>query len=332
LELRLRNNLLGINLKVNPMEFFKPNTNIDFLGLRKWAALFSCIVFIASLISFFYHGLNLGLDFTGGTQIELSFQKPADLDKIRTELDKAGFPHAEVQSFGSSRSVIVTMAPKKSAKGEIVDQRKIQEQIKDSVLKAIPEATFSRADYIGAKVSSELTYKGILAVVVGVLATMIYIAFRFEYRLAVSAAISLIHDPVLILGVFSFFHIEFDLTSLAAVLTILGYSLHDSIVVFDRVRENFRGVRRGTPIHIVNAAINQTLSRTVISSTLTFVVVAVLFALGGPTIHSFAMALMVGIAIGTYSSIYVAGSLAVALGLNRSDLLPAVKKDYDEKP
>ncbi|MBU0455223.1 MAG: protein translocase subunit SecF [Pseudomonadota bacterium] len=317
------------------MEFFKPNTQIDFLGLRGKAAIFSLIVFVASLISFFYHGLNLGLDFTGGTQMELAFNKPADLQQIRDELTKAGYSRAEVQSFGSSRSVIVTLAPKKTtknAKSSEEEQKVVQETLVQNVQKALPDAKLNRAEFIGAKVSGELVYKGILAVVVALLATMIYIAFRFEYRLAVSAAISLIHDPVLILGVFSFFHIEFDLTSLAAVLTILGYSLHDSIVVFDRVRENFRKMRRGTPVHIVNAAVNQTLSRTVISSVLTFVVVAVLFLLGGPSIHAFAMALMVGIAIGTYSSIYVAGSLAVVLGLNRSDLLPSAKENYDTAP
>ena len=307
------------------MEFFKPNINIDFLGVRKWAALFSVVIFICSIISFVYYGLDLGLDFTGGTQIELSFKHPVDLQDIRDNLKTSGFGSTEVQSFGDSKSVVITLAPKKDVK----DQKQIQKSLVNTILKMFPDAKANRVDFMGAKVSSELAYKGILAVIVAVLSTMIYIAFRFEYRLAISAAVSLIHDPVLILGVFSFFHVQFDLTTLAAVLTILGYSLHDSIVVFDRVRENFKKIRKGTPIQIVNAAVNQTLSRTIISSVLTFLVVAVLFFLGGPTIHAFSMALMIGIAIGTYSSIYVAGSLAVALGLNRSDLLPSSKKDND---
>ena len=313
------------------MEFFKAEPKIDFLGIRKWAALFSIVICLLSIVSLVYYGLNLGLDFTGGTQIELEFNQPANLNAIRQNLQTAGFESAAVQSFGGSRSVIVTLAADKGQETQTneLGKKREQEKMIKSVLKAVPDAKFSRAEFIGAKVSSELTYKGILAVIIAVIATMIYIAFRFEYRLAISAAVSLIHDPILILGVFSFFHIQFDLTSLAAVLTILGYSLNDSIVVFDRVRENFRKIRRGTPVSIVNGAINQTLSRTIMTSGLTSVVVVVLFLLGGPSIHAFSLALLIGILIGTYSSIYVAGSLAVTLGLNRSDLLPAVKKDYD---
>jgi len=314
------------------MEFFKPNTNIDFLGLRKWAAIISFIVFTASLVSFFVHGLNLGLDFTGGSQIQLSFKNPVDLGQIRGKLEHAGFDKMQVQSFGDSRTIIVSVAADQTKASEGQNEKRIQEKLKAGVLKALPNARFDNLNYIGAKVSGELANKGLLAVVVAMLATMIYIAFRFEWRLAVSAAVSLVHDPVLILGVFSFFHIQFDLTTLAAVLTIIGYSLHDSIVVFDRVRENFRKMRRGSSVDIVNAAINQTLSRTVISSGLTLSVVVVLFFLGGPTIHAFSLALIIGIMIGTYSSIYVAGSLAVALGLSRKDLLVTVKKEVDDTP
>jgi preprotein translocase subunit SecF len=317
------------------MEFFKAEPKIDFLGIRKWAALFSLVICLASVISLFYYGLNLGLDFTGGTQIELEFSQPADLNDVRQKLHTAGFGDVSVQSFGGSKSVMVILAAdKKAAKKETSEQSEDQQRVEQeklvrSVLNALQDAKLSQVGFIGAKVSGELTYKGILAVLIAVVATMIYIAFRFEYRLAVSAAVSLIHDPLLILGIFSFFQIQFDLTSLAAVLTILGYSLNDSIVVFDRVRENFRKIRKGTPTEIVNGAINQTLSRTIMTSGLTLIVVVVLFLLGGPSIHAFSLALMIGILVGTYSSIYVAGSLAVALGLNRSDLLPAVKKDYD---
>lgn len=306
------------------MEFFKAAPNIDFLGIRKWAAIFSVVICLVSLLSFFYYGLNLGLDFTGGTQIELEFDKPADINAIREKIHNVGFEGAEVQSFGNSRSVVLTLALDKKT-----DTDQAKEKLVNTVLNAIPDAKVIRADFIGAKVSSELAYKGVLAVIIAMIVTMLYIAFRFEYRLAVSAAVSLIHDPLLILGIFSFFQIPFDLTALAAVLTILGYSLNDSIIVFDRVRENFRKMRKGTPISIVNSSINQTLSRTIMTSGLTLIVVFVLFLLGGPSIHAFALALMIGIVIGTYSSIYVAGSLAVSLGLNRSDLLPAVKKDYD---
>ena len=197
---------------------------------------------------------------------------------------------------------------------------------------ALPGATFQSVNFVGSTVSSELAYKGILAVIVALLGTMIYIALRFEYRLAVSAAVALVHDPVLILGIFSFFHIQFDLTALAAVLTVIGYSLNDTIVVFDRVRENFRKMRRGTTVEVVNAAINQTLSRTIMTSSLTLTVVVVLFLFGGPTIHGFALALIIGIVIGTYSSIYVAGAFAVALGLSRKDLMTTAKREVEDRP
>ncbi len=314
------------------MEFFKPNTKIDFLGVRLWAAAFSIIVLLVSFVSFFYHGLNLGLDFTGGTQIELSFAQPVNVNQIRDELQQAKFIDYQVQNFGDSRDIVVTLGIDNSARIQTSDPKKVQDILVSSVLKVIPDATLNSASFVGGKVSVELAYKGTLAIVIALLATMIYIAFRFEWRLAVGAAVALIHDPVFILGVFSFFRIQFDLTALAAVLTILGYSLHDTIVVFDRVRENFRKMRHGSSQDIVNAAINQTLSRTVISSGLTLIVVAILFWLGGPTIHAFSMALIIGIIIGTYSSIYVAGSLAVSLGLSRANLLTIVKKEYDDLP
>lgn len=314
------------------MEFFKANSQINFYRLRKIAAVFSIVLFLLSIISLFVFHLNLGLDFTGGTQIRLSYQQPADLTQIRTQLIQAGFDKEEVQSFGDSRTVLLTLSSVQTT-GETSAQAKVeQEEMTQKVLNALPGSSFDSRTFIGAKVSGELAYKGILAVVVAMLATMIYIAFRFEWRLALGAVVALIHDPVLILGVFSFFRIQFDLTALAAVLTIIGYSLHDTIVVFDRVRENFRLIRRGTPIDIMNSAINQTLSRTVISSSLTFIVVVVLFLLGGPSIHAFALALIVGILIGTYSSIYVAGSVAIMLGLSKKDLMAASKKAYDDMP
>jgi preprotein translocase subunit SecF len=314
------------------MEFFKSVPNINFYRLRKSAAGFSILLCLLSIISLCVFRLNLGLDFTGGTQLQLSFEQAADLNQVRLDLKKAGFDREEVQSFGDSKTIVVTLSSVQTEGKSPEEIKAAQDQLTQQVLQAIPNAHFDGLQFIGSKVSSELAYKGILAVIVAMLATMIYIAFRFEWRLAVSAAVALIHDPILILGVFSFFHIEFDLTSLAAVLTIIGYSLHGTIVVFDRVRENFRKIRRGTPIEITNASINQTLLRTIISAMLTMVVVVVLFYLGGPVIHAFSLALIIGIVVGTYSSIYVAGSLSVALGLSRKDLLPPGKKDYDEMP
>lgn len=314
------------------MEFFKSTININFYRLRTVAAVFSIVLFLVAILSFYKNGLNLGLDFTGGTQIQFSYPQAVDLNQIRSNLAKANLEEAQVQSFGDSKTILITLGVNALKVLPNETEKDMQNRVKDQLVTALPGAQFNSAAFIGAKVSSELAYKGILAVVVAMIATMIYIAFRFEWRLAVSAAISLVHDPVLILGVFSFFHIEFDLVSLAAVLTIIGYSLHDSIVVFDRVRENFRKMRKGTPVEVVNSAINQTLSRTIISSGLTLSVCVVLFLWGGSSIHAFSLALIIGIIVGTYSSIYVAGSLALALGLSRKDLLPAAKQSVDDRP
>jgi preprotein translocase subunit SecF len=312
------------------MEFFKQNTKIDFMRIRKWAAIFSVLLFLISIGSLCVNGLNWGLDFTGGTQVVVSFQHPANLQQIRRELSQANMGASSVQSYGNTHDVLISLAAKKTNKQQ--NEKLLQQKISTKIVQAVPGAKIGSVNFIGAAVSSELAYKGVLAVIVALLGTMIYIAFRFEYRLAVSAAVAMIHDPVLILGIFSLFHIEFNLTALAAVLTVIGYSLNDTIVVFDRVRENFRKIRKGTPAEVVNISINQTLSRTVMTAGLTLMVVLALFFLGGMTIHSFALAFIVGIVIGTYSSIYVAGALAVALGLSRTDLLPSAKKVLEEVP
>lgn len=305
------------------MEFFKANTKIDFMGQRKWAALFSAVLFIASIVSLAVNHLNFGLDFTGGTQIELQYPKAADFNVIRQNLVKAGFDQAQVQSYGTSRDVLIRIPPHK----EFTEQT-----LRDKITAALPGAKVQQVEYIGPQVGRSLVTNGLLALLVSLLATMAYIAFRFEMRFAISAAVALIHDPILILGIFSFFHLQFDLISLAAVLTIIGYSLNDTIVVYDRVRENFRRVRKGTPTEVMNLSINQTLSRTIMTSGLTLLVVVALFIFGGATLHGFSLALIIGIIIGTYSSIYVAGSLAISLGLNRGHLLPQAKKELDSLP
>jgi len=305
------------------VELFNPNSNIDFMGARKWTALFSAIVCLVSIISLCVNGLKWGLDFTGGTQIEVTYDKPADLNQMRDALSKAGFPEAQVISYGTSKDALISIAPRKDLE---------QTQLVQKVMTALPGASARQAEFVGPQVGEELAMKGALAVLVAVLATMAYIAIRFEYRLAVSAAVALVHDPILILGVFSLFHIEFDLKALAALLAVIGYSLNDTIVVFDRVRENFRKVRRAEPLEIMNLSINQTLSRTIMTSVLTLIVVVSLFLYGGETIHAFALALIIGIAIGTYSSIYVAGALAVSLGLSRADLTAAPKTAVDDRP
>lgn len=303
------------------MEFFKKRTNIDFMGLRKWAATISAILFLASILSLLVNGLNWGLDFTGGIQIELAYAKPAHLPTIREQLNTAGFHDAVVQAYGSSQSVLIRMAARKDIS---------QQSLQGKILTALPGAQLRRIDFIGSQVGQELATKGALAVLVALLGTMLYIAMRFEYRFAIGAAVALIHDPILILGIFSFFHIEFNLTALGAVLAVIGYSLNDTIVIFDRVRENFRKLRKESPLNVMNLSINQTLSRTIMTSAMTLVVVLALFLYGGDMIHSFAAALIIGIIVGTYSSIYIAGALAVALGLDRSNLISPPKIVADE--
>ena len=281
------------------------------------------MIFVVSIGALWVNGLKWGLDFTGGTQIEVSYKEAANLAGIRASLYKVGFKEAQVVSYGTSRDVLISIAPRID-----IDQTVLVEK----AMLALPGAVKQRVDFVGPQVGQELATKGALAVIVALIATMIYIAMRFEYRLAVSSTVALIHDPVLILGVFAMFGIEFDLKALAGLLAVIGYSLNDTIVVFDRVRENFVKIRRSSPIEIMNISINQTLSRTIMTSVLTLFVVVALFVYGGETIHGFALALIIGIVIGTYSSIYVAGALAVVMGLDRKDFLPSQRREIDERP
>ncbi|MCA0403866.1 MAG: protein translocase subunit SecF [Proteobacteria bacterium] len=305
------------------MEFFNPNSKIDFMGARKWTAVLSILIFVLSIGALCVNGLKWGLDFTGGTQIEVSFPNAANLEKIRDDLYKAGFKEAQVISYGTSRDVLISIAPRTDIE---------QSDLVNKVMEQLPGAIKQRVDFVGPQVGQELATKGALAIIVSLLATMLYIAMRFEYRLAVSSAVALIHDPILILGVFAFFGVEFDLKALAGLLAVIGYSLNDTIVVFDRVRENFVKIRRSSPLEIMNISINQTLSRTIMTSVLTLFVVVALFVYGGETIHGFALALIIGIIVGTYSSIYVAGALAVVMGLDKKDFMPSQRKVLDDRP
>ena len=302
------------------MEFFNPNSNVDFMGARRWTALLSGLIFLLSIAALVTKGLKLGLDFTGGTQIEVTYQEAADLDSIRHALSDIGFKEAQVVRYGTSKDVLISIAPRAGQ-----DAPSLVEQ----VMHVLPGALKQRVEFVGPQVGKELATKGALAIFVSLLATMIYIALRFEYRLAFSSAVALIHDPVLILGIFAFFNIFFNLKALAGLLAVIGYSLNDTIVVFDRVRENFVKLRRATPIEIMNTSINQTLSRTIMTSVLTLFVVVALFVYGGEAIHAFSQTLIIGIVVGTYSSIYVAGALAVVMGLSRKDFLPTENKLTD---
>lgn len=314
------------------MEFFKQGTKIDFMKQRKIAYVFSIFLFIASILSLSINHLNLGLDFTGGVQVELHYKNTIDLTQVRNQLAAGGLDGASVIRYGSSHDAQVTLSLKHLNLKNNSQASFLEQQVNQQFARLLPDAEITRVDYVGPQVGAQLAQQGILAVVVSIVAIMIYIALRFEVRFAVSAAIALVHDPILILGMFSFFHIEFDLIALAAVMTVIGYSLNDTVVIFDRVRENFRKLKKAIPDEVMNLSINQTLSRTIMTSGLTLTVVVVLFFFGGAMLNGFSLALIIGIVIGTYSSIYVAGALAIAMGLEKKHLMAPPKVVAESYP
>lgn len=311
------------------MEFFKHNTKIDFMAQRKWAAILSIVFCGLSILSLAVFGLRWGLDFTGGTQIQLSYPQEANIQQIHDQLVSAGFSDAVVISYGTTRDVLISLVPKDKETGML--DEKAQTDVVNQVLAVLPSAKLAQVNYIGPQVGGEMASRGLLAIIIALLGTMIYIAFRFDMRFAIGSTVALIHDPIIILGVFSFFHIEFNLIALAAVLTVIGYSLNDTIVIFDRVRENFRKVRKADALEVMNMSINQTLSRTIMTSVLTLMVVVALFLMGGSLLHGFSLALIIGIVVGTYSSIYVAGTLSILLGVDRHHLVPQ-PREVDAMP
>ena len=298
---------------------------IDFVGRRKYAMIFSAILLIASIASIGFQGLKFGIDFTGGTLIELGYKKTADLEGIRSKLASADFKGTNVQYFGSDTEVLIQLEPQAASSA----------QISSSIIRMLGEGIdVRRVEFVGPKVGEELTNDGGLAMLYALIGILIYVAFRFEYRFALGSIAALIHDVIITLGVFSLLQIEFDLTVLAAILAVIGYSLNDTIVVFDRIRENFLATRLLEPEPIINEALNQTLSRTLMTSLTTLLVLFALFYLGGEVIHSFAGALLIGVVIGTYSSIYVASTTILAMGISKEDLLPSEKekKEIDARP
>ena len=310
------------------MEFFKRQTNINFIGARRYALALSGVLVLISLVSFAVRGLNLGLDFTGGTVMEVSYPKPADLGNVREALAAAGYGNAVVQHFGSAQDVLIRIAPRNTT-----SSAKLGDQIMAALNKS-GEARLSRIEFVGPQVGQQLIEQGGLALLYTLGGILVYVAFRFEYRFAVSSIVALIHDLIVTIGVFSLFQIEFDLTVLAAVLAVLGYSLNDTIVVFDRIRENFVRLRKGSPYEIANRSINQTLSRTIMTSVATLLAVLALYLLGGELISGFSLAMLIGIVIGTYSSIYIASTTALAMGVSKQDLIPPKKEgaELEEQP
>ncbi len=301
---------------------------IDFMGLRRPAMFLSAALILISIISLASLKLNVGIDFTGGSVIEVGYQQAVELQPIRNALATSGFGDAIVQHFGSAKEVLIRLVPK-------VDQDKAE--LSSQIIGVLNEASDSRidvrrVDFVGPQVGEELTEDGGLAVLYALIAILIYVSLRFEYRFSLGAVAALIHDVLITLGIFSVLHLVCDLSVLAAILAVIGYSLNDTIVVFDRVRENFRKIRKKTSKEITNISINQTISRTLMTSLTTLMVLLSLFFLGGEVIHSFALALIIGVLIGTYSSIYVATTSALALGITRSDLLLPEKEDDDPRP
>lgn len=305
------------------MEFFHKKTSYPFMGTRRRWYLVSALVIVASLVSLGVRGLNFGIDFTGGVVMEFTFPQAANLEKVRADLSDAGFGDAAVQSFGTSRDVLVRLLPREGGDVNAVGQ---------SVLAAIqagePGVELRRTEVVGPQVGKELAEKGALAILFTFLLILGYVAIRFQWKLGVGAIVAALHDPIVILGFFSMTGMVFDLPALAAILAVIGYSLNDTVVVFDRLRERFISMRKGTSEQVIDTAVNETLSRTVMTSLTTLLTVLSLLFFGGEVLRGFSVALTIGIVVGTYSSIYIASAMALDLKLTARDLLP-VQRDKD---
>ncbi|WP_293267320.1 protein translocase subunit SecF [Neptunomonas sp.] len=294
----------------------------NFMGLRKLATIFSLLLLLVSIGSLATRGLNLGLDFTGGSLVELGYEKEANLNNIRSQLEDAGFDGAVVQTFGAPTDILIRLGSDHDPK------------LGDKVLAALQQGDnqkieLRRNEFVGAQVGEELREQGGLGMLLALFMIMVYVAVRFQFKFSVGAVVALIHDVLIVVGFFSLFQVEFDLTVLAAVLAVIGYSLNDTIVVADRIRENFRKLRKETSMEIMNVSLSQTLSRTLITSVTTLLVLIALASFGGEMIHGFAIALLVGVTVGTYSSIYVAANALIMMGICKEDLIPPPKDDQE---
>lgn len=299
---------------------------INFMGIRHVAFAVTVLLTLISLGSLAVKGLNFGLDFTGGTLIELGYEKPADLTLVRKQLGQAGYADAVVQSFGATTDVLVRMPG---------DDPQLGNQVADALRKVGGENAFTikRVEFVGPAVGEELRDQGGLGMLLALAGILVYVAFRFQWKFGFGAIVSLIHDVIVTLGVFSFFEIPFDLTVLAAVLALIGYSLNDTIVVFDRIRENFRVLRKAELIENINISTTQTLLRTMATSLSTMLAIIALMVFGGENLWGFSLALFIGVTAGTYSSVYIASTLLIWLKLTTEDLIPPVEaEEVDERP
>lgn len=304
--------------------------NIDYMSQRWKALVFSGVLFAITFASLAVQGLNYGLDFTGGTVLEVGYQEPIDTADISTALGSVGVSGVTIQYFGSNRDVLLRIPPT----GETNDAA-LSQKVFDTLSAAVGgKAELRRVEFVGPQVGEELTEQGGLAVLYSIIGILIYVALRFEWRFAVGAVAATIHDAIIVLGVFSVFQLDFDLNVLASILTVVGYSLNDTIVIFDRVRENFRRMRKGTPVEIMNQSVNETMSRTIITAGTVLLVVVALYLFGGETLRGFSLALIVGVVSGTFSTIYIASNVALLLGVSRHDLLPTPKEgpEVDARP
>jgi len=333
------------------MQFFKNVTTIDFLGRQKNAFVFSIVLIVCSIASLGVRGLNLGIDFTGGTLVELAYERSVNPSDIRTTLSNAGIEDGVVQYFGTSKDILIrlpvdpeqaTAEQSSTVVGALRDE--VGEQLAESPEGGLQQCVspagavsdcqiqMRRVEFVGPQVGGELTEKGGLAMLYALIGILIYVAIRFEWRFAVGSVVALFHDVLITLGIFSFLASEFSLPVLAAILAVIGYSLNDTIVVFDRIRENFRKMRKGQSVEIMNRSINQTLPRTILTSLTTLLVVVTLIVAGGEIIKGFAIALLIGVIVGTYSSIFVASPTVLFLGISREDMLPVQKEGAEGDP
>ena len=296
----------------------------NFMGMRKVTSIVSALLIIFSVFTLSYQGLNLGIDFTGGTLVEVGYPEAVNLDKLRQSFSDSEFNDVAIQYFGSAKEILIRIPPQQGLNSADVSSK---------LLNLLSSNNFSaemrRVEFVGPQVGEELREDGGLAMLYALLCIMVYIAFRFQMRFSVGAVSALIHDVIITLGFFSITRFNFDLTILAALLAVIGYSLNDTIVVFDRVRENFRKIREKTPVEVFNISLNQTLRRTLMTSFTTLLVLIALFLLGGEIIHGFSVALIFGVLIGTYSSIYIASPVTLMLGIKKEDLMPVKKEGVD---
>ncbi|NWO03398.1 MAG: protein translocase subunit SecF [Idiomarinaceae bacterium] len=311
-------------------EIIKTDERLPFMRFRGIMGLISALLVVASIVSLSVNKLNFGLDFTGGTLLEVGFESAADLSRVRGALDESDFGDAVVQNYGSQEDILIRLEPREGVKAE---------QLGTTILESLrtefdQTVEMRRIEFVGPNVGDEFIEQGGLAMLTALICILLYIAMRFEWRLAVGAVAALAHDVILTLGLFSILQLEFDLTVLAALLAVIGYSINDTVVVCDRIRETFRKFAKLTPIQTVNRALTDTLSRTIVTSLTTILVLLTLFFLGGPLIHGFATALLFGVVIGTYSSIYIASTVALKFGVSREDLMPpeVEKEGADQDP